>query len=78
MLGMGAVCVTVGLRNQLEMRNASTEFVRMQSNVDLLKRGNTMLQSEIRRLSTDPKAIESAARSQLNMARANEIIIPVE
>lgn len=78
MLGMGAVCVTVGLRNQLEMRNASTEFVRMQSDVDLLKRGNTMLQSEIRRLSTDPKAIESAARSQLNMARANEIIIPVE
>jgi cell division protein FtsB len=78
MLGMGAVCVTVALRTQLEIRNASTEFVRIQNDVDLLKRGNTTLQSEIRRLSTDPKAIESAARSQLNMARANEIIIPVE
>jgi len=78
MLGMGAVCVTVGLRHQLEMRNASTELVRMQNDVDLIKRGNTTLQSEIQRLSTDPKAIESAARSQLNMARANEIIIPIE
>jgi cell division protein FtsB len=29
-------------------------------------------------LSTDTRAIESAARTRLNMVRANEIVVPVE
>jgi cell division protein FtsL len=78
MLATVAVCITVTVRSQGEMRSASSEFVRMQQEVDALSRGNASLQTEIRRLSNDPKAIESAARSQLNMARANEIIIPIE
>lgn len=78
MLATFGVCVTVTLRTQGEMRNASSEFVRMQQDVDSLRRGNATLQNEIRRLSSDPQAIESAARTQLNMARANEIIVPIE
>ena len=78
MLATLAVCVTVTLRTHAEMRNASSQFQLMQQDVDSLRRGNAVLENDIRRLSSDPKAIESAARSQLNMARANEFIVPVE
>lgn len=78
MLATFSICVTVTIRSHGEMRGASAQFSRIQDDVESLRRGNAALQSEIRRLSSDPKAIESAARSQLNMARANEIIVPVE
>jgi cell division protein FtsB len=50
----------------------------IQQDVETQRRGNAALQVELRRLQTDPKAIESAARSQLNMARPNEIIVPAD
>jgi cell division protein FtsL len=78
MLATLAVCVTVSMRSHGEMRTASAQYMRIQQNVDSLRRDNLNLQNEIHRLRNDPKAIESAARSQLNMARANEIIVPVE
>jgi cell division protein FtsB len=78
MLATFSVCVTVTIRTHVEAQNASTQYSKMQQDVDSMRRGNAVLQSEIRRLSSDPKAIESAARSQLNMARADEIIVPVE
>ena len=78
MLATFAVCVTVSMRSHAEMRSASAQYTKIGQDVDLLRRDNAVLQSEIHRLCNDPKAIESAARSQLNMARANEIIVPVE
>lgn len=78
MLATLGLCVTVSIRSQGEMRTASAQYIRIQQDVDSLRRDNAALQSEIHRLRNDPKAIESAARSQLNMARANEIIVPVE
>ncbi len=78
MLATFSVCVTVTIRTYGEATTASAQHATMQQDVETLRRGNAALQSEIRRLSNDPKAIESAARSQLNMARANEIIVPVE
>ena len=78
MLATFSVCVTVTIRSLGEARNASAQYVKIQQDVDSLRRGNAALQTEIHKLSNDPKAIESAARSQLNMARANEIIVPVE
>jgi cell division protein FtsB len=78
MLAMFGVCVTATIRSRGEVRSAAAQFVRMQQDVESLRRGNAALQSEIHRLSNDPKAIESAARAQLNMARADEIIVPVE
>ncbi|MCA1557246.1 MAG: septum formation initiator family protein [Acidobacteria bacterium] len=32
----------------------------------------------MQRLSNDPRAIEAAARTRLNMVRPNEILVPVE
>ncbi len=78
MLATFGVCVTVTIRSLGEARNASAQYLKIQQDVDSLRRGNAILQTEILKLSSDPKAIESAARSQLNMARANEIIVPVE
>jgi cell division protein FtsB len=72
------ICVTVTMRTHGEMSAASAQFTKAEQNVETLRRENAVLKSDISRLSSDPKAIESAARSQLNMARANEIIIPVE
>jgi cell division protein FtsB len=60
------------------MQTASTLYLKLQQDVDGLRRDNAALQTDLRRLQNDPKAIESAARSQLNMARPNEIIVLVE
>ena len=78
MLATFSVCVTVTIRTHGEMQSAASNFSRMREQVDILQRGNLALQTEIKRLSSDPKAIEAAARTQLNMARANEIVVPVE
>jgi cell division protein FtsB len=72
------LCVTVTMRTRTQVQTASTLYLKLQQDVEVLSRGNAALQTDLRRLQTDPKAIESAARSQLNMARPNEIIVPVE
>ena len=72
-----ALCITVTLRTHAQMRTASEQYFRIQHDVDALRRGNAALERDIERLRRDPRAIELAARS-LNMARANEIIVPVE
>ena len=70
--------VTATIRTYAQRQTASAQFSKLQQDVTALRRSNAALQTELRRLQTDPKAIESAARSQLNMARSNEIIVPVE
>jgi len=73
-----AVCATVTMRTHGRMSMASQQYVRMQSDVDGLRDGNQSLRVEIEQLRTDPRTIEAAARSRLNMVRANEIVVPVE
>jgi cell division protein FtsB len=60
------------------MSLASQQYVRMQSDVESLRNTNQNLRAEIERLRTDPRTIEAAARTRLNMVRANEIVVPVE
>jgi len=50
----------------------------MQTDVEGLRNANQSLRLEIEQLRTDPRTIEAAARSRLNMLRANEIVVPVE
>jgi len=57
---------------------ASQQYVRMQSDVEGLRDANQNLRREIHQLRNDPRTIEAAARSRLNMVRANEIVVPVE
>ena len=73
-----AICVAVTLRTRTKMSLASQQYVRMQTDVDGLRHTNQSLRLEIQQLQTDPRTIEAAARTRLNMVRANEIVIPVE
>jgi len=57
---------------------ASDQYVRMQTDVEGLRNANRSLRLEIEKLRTDPRTIEVAARSRLNMVRPNEIVVPVE
>src|ERR1051325_2959279 len=77
-LGTFAICVGVTMRTRTKLSLASDQFVRMQTDVEGLRTGNQSLRAEIERLRNDPRTIEMAARSRLNMVRANEIVVPVE
>jgi cell division protein FtsB len=73
-----AVCVTVNIRTRAKVQMASEQFASVQSDVDALRGINQSLRAEVEQLRSDPRAIESAARSRLNMVRSNEIVVPVE
>jgi cell division protein FtsB len=77
-LGTFAVCVTVTMRTRTRMNLASQQFVRMQTDVQALRSNNQSLRLEVDQLRNDPRTIESAARSRLNMVRPNEIVVPIE
>lgn len=78
LLATFAICVAVTTRTRTRMSLASQQYVRMQTDVEGLRNTNQSLRHEIDQLSTDPRTIEAAARSRLNMVRPNEIVIPVE
>ncbi|HUQ31211.1 MAG TPA: septum formation initiator family protein [Pyrinomonadaceae bacterium] len=73
-----ALCVSVTMRTHAEMRAASQQYQMINSEVETLRNSNAVLASEVKRLQSDPRSIESAAREQLKMARVNEIIVPIE
>ena len=73
-----AICVSVTMRTRTRMSLASQQYVRMQNDVDSLRNSNQTLRAEIEHLRTDPRTIEAAARTRLNMVRPNEIVVPVE
>lgn len=77
-LGTFAICVAVTMRTRTKMSLASDQYVRMQTDVEGLRNANQSLRLEIEKLRTDPRTIEAAARSRLNMVRPNEIVVPVE
>lgn len=73
-----ALCVTVTMRTHAEMRAASEQYERINTDVERLRSANAQIEKEVQRLRTDPRTIEAAARTRLNMVRPNEIIVPVE
>jgi cell division protein FtsB len=77
-LGTFAICVAVTMRTSTRMSIASQQYVRIQSDVEELRNANQSLRVEIEKLRSDPRTIEAAVRSRLNMVRANEIVVPVE
>jgi len=78
LLATFAICVAVTMRTRTRMSLASQQYVRMQMAVEGLRNTNQSLRHDIEQLSKDPRTIEGAARSRLNMVRPNEIVIPVE
>ena len=73
-----AVCVTVTMRTGARLNLASQQYSRVRSDVEILRSSNQTLRNEVHLLKNDPRAIEAAARSRLNMVRENEIVVPLE
>jgi cell division protein FtsB len=73
-----ALCVSVSMRTRAEVTTAADHYQKMSSNVQQLRESNAVLEQEIRRLYSEPRAIEAAARERLNMVRANEIVVPAQ
>lgn len=80
MIGLAtlALCVTVTMRTHAEMRAASAQYEKIDSEVESLRNTNAALASEVERLRSDPRVIESAARVHLKMVRPNEIVVPIK
>ena len=78
MLATFAVCVTVTMRAQAEMRGAEQKFEQMSADVQRIRETNASLQKDVERLHKDPRAIEAAARTRLNMVRSNEVVVPLQ
>jgi len=78
LLATAAVCVTVNMRTRAKFQVAQQQFSVMQSDVETLHTINQSLKAEVEQLRNDPRAIESAARANLNMVRSNEYVVPVD
>lgn len=78
MLATFALCVTVTMRAHAELRAAAVRHEQMATDNAALRNTNDSMRREVERLRTDTHAIEAAARTQLRMVRANEIVVPVE
>ena len=78
LLAISAVCVTVNMRTRAKLDTAAQEFWTLKSEVEAARISNDSLKAQVERLRNDPRTIESAARSRLNMVRSNELVIPVE
>ncbi len=76
-LAMFALCFTVAQRTRAEMFTAAEQHAAMSHQVENLRTTNTQLKHQLESLRTNPRAIEAAARTQLGMVRAGEIIVPV-
>ena len=73
-----AVCVTVNMRTRLKAQTAAVQLSSIESEVQVLRDANQALKDEVHKLKTDPRTIELAARSRLNMVRSNEFVVPVQ
>jgi cell division protein FtsB len=73
-----AVCITVNMRTRAKLGMATDQYVRVSTDVETLRSSNKALRFEVEQLRNDPRTIERAARSRLNMVRSNEIVVPIE
>jgi cell division protein FtsB len=78
LLATMAVCVTVNMRTRAQFQIAQQQFSVMQTDVEALRNVNQSLKAEVEQLRNDPRAIESAARANLNMVRSNEYVVRVD
>lgn len=72
------ICSTVLVRSRTELKSSSIEYGRMAAEIASMRSANASLQTDIRRIASDPISIESAARERLGMVRPNDIVIPLE
>lgn len=72
------ICLTVNLRGTAQLHSAERQFHQMATEIDLLRRANASLQTEVLRITTEPASIESAARARLGMVRPTDVVVPLQ
>ena len=72
------ICSTVIMRTRAESQASLLQHKQMIADIDTIRGTNESLRLEIRRMTTDPSLIETAARIRLGMVRPNDVVIPVE
>jgi cell division protein FtsB len=78
MLATFAVCVTVTMRTHAAMGAAESKYNQMSADVEKIRETNDALRRQVERLHDDKRTIEAAARVNLNMVHANEVVVPLE
>jgi cell division protein FtsL len=78
MLAATAVCATVILSAHNQLSVASTEYQRTAAQITSLRHDNRQLEVEVRRITSDTRAIEIAARESLGMVRPTDVVVPFE
>lgn len=77
-IAAAAICVTVNFRGQTQLNAAERQFRQMETEIATLGRANASLQAEVRRITTEPATIESAARARLGMVRPTDVVVPLQ
>ena len=78
MLATFAVCVTVTMRTHAARGAAEQRFEQMETEVQGIRQKNETLRRDVERLRQDPHTREAAARTRLNMVKANEVVVPLD
>lgn len=78
LLAAAAICTTVNIRGRAQLKSAQIQFNRLNSEVETIRKSNAELQLEVRKITTEPALIESAARARLGMVKATEIVVPIQ
>jgi len=76
-LAVAAVCVTVNMRTRAKAQMAAVQLSTIETDVQVLRNLNQTLKNEVERLKSDPRTIELAARTRLNMVRSNEYVVSI-
>ena len=76
LVASSAICWAVIARSQSEFQSSYSQYGRMVSDIEAVRRSNATLQIEIRRLESEPTMIETAARRKLGMVKPTDIVVP--
>lgn len=77
LLAAVAICVSFNRQMHTELEAARAEHARVAAEAAAANVENERIAAEIDGLRTDPDAIERAARQQLGMVRAGEIVASI-
>ena len=77
LLATVGICATVIVRTRAELAASALQYQRMTNEVAVMRRTNDSLQTEIKRMTSDPRAIETSARVRLGMVRPTDIVVPI-
>ena len=80
---LGVACVILvnavfGDKGLIEMRAARKAYAAAAQELARLRRENAVLRDRVRRLGSDPAAIESVARGELGLVKPGEILVTIK